>query len=159
MKKNFKLPKWAKYMLIAVNGTAISIAIVLIYVLPNELDNIEKEFFGKASSPNIMICGEVIENPENFEQSFRKRTRDKAMAGTRPIKFYLASLITSDNEISFFLGKDSGDNHLYWIYEFEEPNYKSHLAFMRLDVALERNDCKSVDGSWVVETFIEHKFK
>jgi hypothetical protein len=102
----------------------------------------------------VEICDFQIRDLDYFESEFRARKQVKKLAGSRPIKFYVVKLSNSRAQEQLYLGQDSRNPSLFWIYPSIEPSLISQLGFMNLNYDFSSIRCNFIKQSWVEKAFV-----
>ena len=79
----------------------------------------------------IKICSTSIEKA-SFQSVYESRFSEKR-SGSNPINKYKLEIISENDEVKFFLGRDSRDQYVYWLYDFDSTMIGSPLAYLRFN--------------------------
>nr|WP_136249775.1 hypothetical protein [Ningiella ruwaisensis] len=148
-----KLSKKTICLIIGLNASVILFGSIFIFSDSAVLEEIEEAFFDKQEEPEVYICGNKLPEVANFKKSFLNRKSVKKMAGSEPVEFFLLQISNSADSARLFLGRDSKNSNLYWIYPFEKPDLISQLGYLQLEMDLSSINCDGFGDIWLSEIY------
>lgn len=116
----------------------------------SELTALEANLIKHSNTSKIYICDTAITDDSRFIGDFKKRSQTK-ISGSSPIRFYKLVAKAGNLKNEFFIGQDSVDSNLFWIYPYEKPKIMTPLAYLRTNTLAEsiKTDCIAVKDEWV----------
>jgi hypothetical protein len=149
-----KFTKQQTLTLVIFNLIIIMLGAYVIFSDSSELKDIERTFFDVDEIPTVKICDFHVNDVGDFESQFRSRKQIKKTSGSSPQAFFILTISNTSAQKQMYIGQDSSDPSLFWIYPLDEPVFISQLAFINLHIDVSQIECKSIAQSWVVKTFL-----
>ena len=120
-----------KFIFIVVFIVISSLLFVFFHLIleDKKLSNLEDIVSG--SDAVVKICSSPIEKV-SFESIYKSRFSEKR-SGSNPVNKHELEIISENDELKFFLGRDSRDQYVYWLYNSDSTMIGSPLAYLRFN--------------------------
>ena len=128
-----------------------SIAIMYLFFKDSkELASLEVAMRNYPEKTKVWVCGKEIKDTSNFFADFKSRRQTK-ISGSSPLEFYELKILVKGESRRFFVGKDSKNQSLFWIYPYERPQLMIPLAYIdsKTLLNLTASECRPTKGEWV----------
>ena len=99
----------------------------------------------------IFMCGNEVSDVHGFVGDLLNRSQTK-VSGSSPTGFFeLKITVGEKRSANFFIGQDSQEPTLFWIYPCEKPNVMIPMAYINSKVLFRFSErvCEPTKGKWV----------
>jgi len=131
-------------------GVTFIATIYLFFKDSEELASLEVAVMEHPEVTRIWVCGKEIKDISAFFADFKSRSQTK-ISGSSPLEFYELKILVKGKHRRFFVGKDSENPSLFWLYLNERPQLMIPLAYIDSKTLLNLigSECRPTKGEWV----------
>lgn len=137
------------YFSLLISVTFIA-SMYLLFKDSEELASLEVAMMEHPEATKIWVCGKEIKDIGAFFADFKSRSQTK-ISGSSPLEFYELKILVKVKSRRFFVGKDSENPSLFWLYPYERPQLMIPLAYIdsKTLLNLTGSECRPTKGEWV----------